>query len=121
MRETFVNLTWILFQGHVTSLQLRHTSSPSSEVLNDDPSLWTVLKEDIRATDTHVYQEHQFSTTVYNRFAVVSFEDDVLQDIGQFTGVSFDTTIDPEASVGRERIMHCSVLHPLLFTFNALQ
>ena len=72
-------------------------------MLNDDPTAWTVLKNGIVPTKPLIYLEHQFSTAIYNRFAMVSFEDGVLQTIGQFTGVSSDIIIGPEATGGMAR------------------
>ena len=113
LQSTFVNLTWQLFKGYVTVLQLRHanfTSNPLSGSLvslhgsNIDISTWAVIKDDIGPHDTIVVAYPKgvnFNMDLYNVFAMIPFEDTQLHDGGVHTGSLSQLVVEPK-SLGRK-------------------
>ena len=60
-----------------------------------------MLKDNIGPTDIQVFvSDQEFYTGLYNIFAMVAFEDEVLRDSGHFTGVATDVIIEPKVERG---------------------
>ena len=124
-----MNLTWHLFEGSVTVLQLRHgnfTYNPlvvpvvSVHSSNMDFSTWDVIKDDIGPEETNVVAYPagvNFNLDLYNLFAVVPFEDAHLHDGGQFTGSVSQLVVVPKPSpIVRKSVSY--ILHRYKFFWN---
>ena len=110
LQETFVNLTWQLFEGSITVLQIRHAnftynplsvSAASVYSSNIDISTWDIIKDDIGPEETNVVAYPfglNFNLDLYNMFAIVPFEDTQLHDGGHFTGSVSQLVVQPKQS-----------------------
>ena len=86
-------------------LELRHanfTEDPtitSTDVATTgiDVSEWTVLRN-ISPEETHVVVNHEFNLELYNSFALLPFEDELLQREGITTGTVPTSVIEPSTS-----------------------
>ena len=105
LQTRFANLTWQLFEGYVTVLQLRHanfTYNPligsAASASNIDISTWDVIRDDIGPEESNVVVYPKgvtFNLELYNLFSIVPFEDTHLHDGGQFTGRVSQLVVEP--------------------------
>ena len=103
-----MNLTWQLFEGSVTVLQLRHANFTSSPAIGSSASVnssnidinnWDIIKDDIGPEETIIVAYPiglNFNLDLYNLFAIVPFEDTHLHDSGQFTGTISQLVVEPK-------------------------
>ena len=106
----WVNVTWALFAGDVISLQLRHTSVASMDVIIPVSS-WTVLKDNIKPDQNNVFvNDTTFDVSIHNLFIMVSFEDEHLEAENHFTGVQPTSVIEPiHSSSGKNTF--CTIIN----------
>ena len=97
IKDTSVNIDWIIATGAVYALQLRHHTYSQSQRLPSDIEEWS-MTYDLNPDAGSKVIEGTFDTGVNNAFVLVVFEDDHLRKKLQYTAVSEEFIISSDSS-----------------------